>query len=433
MKVLLVPFGTAGDVHPLIGLGLELKDRGHRVAAIVNPFFERLARENEFDFEPVGTYEEFAELLKDPRLWHPLHGARILARYVSEYVPLQHRAIVKHHEPGDTVVIASGGSFGARVAQEHLGFPLVTVALQPALFRSYHHLPVLAGFPHIPDRLPRFFKSLIFKTFDVLADRSLFGARINAYRGSLGLPPVRAFMKDWWLSPDLVLALFPEWYVAKQPDWPTQMLMTGFPLYDERRRHETLAPELESWLAAGDPPIVFTPGSAMVHGHEFFQAGADACVRLGRRGLFLTRFPEQLPRPLPSLVRHESYVPFSQLLLKAAAIVYHGGIGTMSQAMAAGIPHLLMPMAHDQPDNAFRIRQMEIGDALWPRAFRGPAVAEKLKKLLHSTVVAENCQRVAARFNGVNSISASCDLIEELADRRSDGGAANRKKVAAAV
>ncbi len=415
---LLVPFGTAGDVHPFIGLGIELRRRGHRVTLIVNPYFERLALDNGFGFAPVGSKEEFEQLLCDPSLWHPLRGSRILAQHVTAYMPLQMEAIENLHDPGRTVAIASGGSFGARVAQEKLRMPLVTVALQPALFRSYHHLPVLAGVPRIPDGLPRFLKSLVFRVFDFVADRALSASTINAYRAEHGLPPTRGFMKNWWVSPDRVIGLFPEWYAPRQPDWPAQMKMTGFPLYDERRDGVSLAGELIEWLRNGDRPIVFTPGSAMIHGQAFFAAAAGACSALGRRGLFLTRYPQQIPSPLPAGIRHESYVPFSQLLHHAAALVYHGGIGTMSQAMVAGIPHFIMPMAHDQPDNAYRIQQLGIGDSLPPRLFRAAALAEKLGRLLASAEVAANCRRVAARFVGVDFISDSCDLIEEIARRK---------------
>ena len=53
--------------------------------------------------------------------------------------------------------------------------------------------------------------------------------------------------------------------------------------------------QLKRFLDAGDKPIAFTPGSAMFHGREFFQAAADACRFFGRRGLLLTRHPENIP------------------------------------------------------------------------------------------------------------------------------------------
>src|SRR5262249_32355180 len=151
--------------------------------------------------------------------------------------------------------------------------------------------------------------------------------------------------------------LFPEWFGPPQPDWPPNVTMTSFPLFDERGLAE-LPTDVETFLAAGTPPIVFTPGSAMKQGRAFFTTAVEACVRLGRRGVLLTRFGEQVPPSWPEGIRHFEYVPFSQVFPRAAAVVHHGGIGTTSQCLAAGVPQLIMHMAHDQPDNAARILKL---------------------------------------------------------------------------
>src|SRR5262249_61350306 len=97
----------------------------------------------------------------------------------------------------------------------------------------------------------------------------------------------------------------------------------------------------------GEPPVVFPPGTMMRHPRQFFAEAVDACGRLGRRGLLLSRFRDQLPERLPEGVRHFDYVPLSQVLPRAAALVSHGGIGTLSQALAAGIPPAVMPLGFD--------------------------------------------------------------------------------------
>src|SRR5262249_29005603 len=158
----------------------------------------------------------------------------------------------------------------------------------------------------------------------------------------LGLAPVRDVFRGWLHSPQLVLGLFPKWFGSIQPDWPRHTELVGFPLYDERDA-TPLPAELDAFLAAGPPPVAFTPGSANLHGRPFFEAASAACTRLGRRGLLLTRHPEQLPERLPEGVRHVAYAPFGLLLPKVGALVHHGGIGTSAQGMAAGVPQLVMP------------------------------------------------------------------------------------------
>jgi UDP:flavonoid glycosyltransferase YjiC (YdhE family) len=275
----------------------------------------------------------------------------------------------------------------------------------------------------MPDWLPRFAKRFQYWLADALIIDRILTRGLNAFRAEVGLPPVCDLTGGWWHSPQRVLGLFPDWYAPPQPDWPPQVRLTGFPLYDERELHD-LPAELTEFLNGGEPPIVFTPGSAMRHGHAFFEAAVEACRLLGRRGLLLTRFPEHLPASLPESVRHFSYVPFSQVLPRAAALVHHGGIGTTAQGLAAGIPQLVMPLAHDQPDNAARLRRLGVARSLQPRAFRAAAVARALESLLTSPDVAARCRDYAGRIRESRPLEEASRLVEELAgtDVRSPAG-----------
>jgi UDP:flavonoid glycosyltransferase YjiC (YdhE family) len=157
---------------------------------------------------------------------------------------------------------------------------------------------------------------------------------------------------------------------------------------------------------------VFTPGTAMLHGHEFFQAAADACVRLGRRGILLTRHAEQLPDRLPAEVRHFDFVPLGALLPRAAAIAHHAGVGTLAQGLAAGIPHLSMPMSHDQPDNASRLARLGVGLTIKPKHFQGERVAAALEQLLSARGVKDRCRELAGRFDTAAALERTCREIE---------------------
>jgi UDP:flavonoid glycosyltransferase YjiC (YdhE family) len=213
-----------------------------------------------------------------------------------------------------------------------------------------------------------------------------------------------------------VLGLFPEWFAPPQPDWPSNVHLAQFPLWDEA----TVTPpqaELDDFLAAGTPPIVFTPGTANVQARSFFAAAVEACARLGRRGLLLTKFAEQVPSDLPASVQHFEYVPFSRVLPRAAAIVHHGGIGTTAQALRAGIAQLIMPLSHDQPDNAARLKRMGVGDSLPPAAFRAERLTPMLARLLESAQVRARCAEVAGRFEGVDPFGDACVVVDQFVEQ----------------
>ncbi len=417
LNVLLISLGTDGDVHPFVGVGIALRDRGHRVTLITNEHFKRLADENGFSFVATGSAESFNEILQDPNLWKSLHGARTLARNMLNLMPDQYHAIVDHHEPGQTVVVTSGAVFGARIAQDKFNIPTAMLVLQPSVIRSIYDMPIIAGIPTFVTKLPPFLLQAGFRLMDFLADRVLDVNRINAFRNDLGLKPIRRIIKEWWLSPQLVIAMFPEWFCPRQRDWPKQIRLASFPLFDERREGDAMPDPLRAFLSAGDAPIAFTPGSGMMHGQSFFAAAVEACEKLGRRGLLLTRHRKHLPNNLPVTVKHVEYVPFSQLLPHCAALVHHGGVGTLSQALAAGIPQLVMPLAYDQPDNANRLKKLGVADFLIPRAFKGPAVATKLQHLLTSPSVAARCKELASSLQTETPIPHCCDLIESLVDQ----------------
>jgi UDP:flavonoid glycosyltransferase YjiC (YdhE family) len=416
VNILLAPVGSHGDVHPFCGIGAAMLRRGHRVTMFTNGAFEPLARRVGLDFVPVGTAEQFAQIVSDPDLWHPTKGWQKVFNSIAELTPLQYDAMKSRVTPGDTVMVGATLAFGARVLQEELGTPMATVHLQPSIMRSVYETPKVPGMPPIRNA-PRWVKRLTFAIADRFVLDRYIGGPLNEFRAGKGLPRVRNITSEWWHSPDRVIGLFPEWFAAPQPDWPRQTRLTGFPLFDEKGL-EPLSEDLQRFLDAGDKPVAFTPGSAMFHGREFFEAAAEACRILGRRGILLTRHAEHVPPRLPEGVIHVKYAPFSELLPRCAALVHHGGIGTMSQAMAAGVPQLVQPMSHDQPDNAERVGRMGVGAELAPKTFRGPRVAETLRVLIESPDVAAKCRDVAARFSTARPIEQTCDLIEGLLQGR---------------
>ena len=417
MNVMLIPMGSAGDVYPLVGLGVSLRSRGHRVEVIANSYYQSVIERAGLLFVELGTYEDLRPGMENPDLWHRQKGFLVLARSILPLIRPLYEIIARHYVPGETIVVASSLALAARVAQEQLGLPLVTAHLQPTVFRSAYEASELLPwlFSHCWLRVPG--KRLLDWLLDVLLLDPLMGREINALRASLGMPYIRRPLYRWLHSPELVLGLFPEWFASPQPDWPPQTRLTGFPLYDDPSGQE-IPKEIETFFAAGTPPIVFTPGSAMKHGQQFFAESVTACRLLGRRGLLLTRFPEQVPDNLPEGICHFDYLPLSKLLPHAAALVSHGGIGTISQALAAAIPQLVMPMAFDHFPNAARLVRLGVARSLPAKAYRGPAVAETLNDLLKSGEIQNQCQAIAKRFHPGDSLEKACLAIEEFAEQR---------------
>ncbi|QOV91970.1 glycosyltransferase [Humisphaera borealis] len=413
MHILLLPVGSHGDVHPAVGLGLRLQARGHRVTVITNGHFESLVRDAGLAFIATSTSEQYLQTISDPDIWHPKRAFFAVARSLMDLARPTYDILAELHaeQPGQLLAIGTSLALAGRLAQEKLGLPFVSMHLSPALFQSVYETPRLPGGPSI-NWAPRWLKRILFLVANGMIDRAICPG-LNTFRAELSLPPIKGVLKHWWHSPTLVLAMFPDWYCAVQPDWPPHTHAVGFPMYDEKGV-TPLPAALAAFLSAGPAPVAFTPGSAMFHADEFFATSAEACRLAGLRGVLLTRKREQVPKSLPPGVIHIDYAPFSELLPRCAALVHHGGIGTSAQALAAGVPQLVQPFAHDQPDNAERLEKIGVARTVNPRHYKPPYVACVLTELTTSRDIRESCRQAADRMRGADAIGTACSLIEGL-------------------
>lgn len=405
--ILLLPFGSAGDVFPFIWLGRHLMARGHRVTMITACLFEEQAKRAGLNFVPLGEKEEFEAMIRDPRIWRLGHGTKVVFDFAAKSVEPYFAAIESCGKVD--LMLAPVTTFAARLAREKHGTPLITVHLQPAVFLSVHETPLLHPAMRWLRRMPVWFKSLLFSLPNPV---DLFALpTVKRLCQQHGVKPPKSLWREWWDSPDGVLALFPEWFAAPQPDWPANLLQWTFPLED-LAKEQPLTSELQAFLAAGDKPVVFTPGSANVQASRFFAVAAQAVAKVGCRAVFVTREPKQVPPDLPANILTVEYAPFSTLLKQTSVFVHHGGIGTMSQAFAAGVPQLIMHMAHDQPDNADRVERLGAGVGLSVRQFTPERVAHELKRLLGDAAFCEAAVKCADRISKVSDMDVLMRWIE---------------------
>lgn len=418
-RFVLTPVGSSGDLHPFAGMARALRTRGHEVVLVAAEPHRAAAERAGASFLPTYTADEYHAATHDPDLWHPRRGLQVVMGMAAVGLQRTWAALEASFEPGRTVLVGHALGFATRAFEEKTGAPAVTVHLAPSSLRSAHLVPALPPGMDISG-WPLAVKRALWWLVDRTAIDPLIAPVLNSWRGGHGLPPVRRVFKDHLNSPRCVLGLFPDWFGPRQPDWPAAFRHASFPLWDD----PLAAPpdqELADWLASGPAPLVCTPGTANRHAAAFFRAATDAAVRLGRRALFLTGFPEQLPAALPEGILHRPYVPLSAVLPRAAALVHHGGIGTLAQGLAAGIPQLVMPMGFDQPDNALRAARLGVARWLAPSRFAGARVAGALDQLLASDRVAQATAACRDQLRTVDGIAMACRVLEELAEARKVG------------
>jgi len=418
-SILLVAMGSHGDINPLIGLGIALRDRGHSATLIASEHFEPNARAAGLEFARATTeqefleFQEFQELITRPNILYRGKGIEMGLRYGLGFMRESYRRIEELHSPGATVVVGLRWVCSIILAQEKLAIPAVTLALNPIVFRSVYSPAKLPGLS-LPEWTSPRAADVVYRLIDLLWDQYL-NRPANALRAELGLAKVKSAVHWVRSATRHIIGLWPEWFYGPQPDWPPGAALTNFIDYDGVGSDQETATALS--LVRNERPIVFTAGSAMVNQDDFFAAAADSCRLLNRSGILLTPYTEQLPRQLPPKVKHLAYVPLGKLLPSAAAIVHHGGIGTAARALKAGVPQLIMPWGWDQFDNAYRLEKLGVAKSIARRKFKAARIAPLLNELLDSKTIAERCRDCSERLSETDGLARTCELVESVLER----------------
>jgi len=410
MHVVLISVGTDGDIFPYAGVGAELRSRGHGVTLAACESYLPLAKQNDFEFVSLVSTRENDALFGHPDFWNPRKTAFLCARWGVRLLR-RHYDLLSSVLRRDSVIVANPGVLAALLVHEKHGVPWTNLILQPWMIPSALAPPRLPGLPFV-SRTPRLVWKMFFHAVNLFGD-VVIGREFNALRAELGLKPMRRILSNWF-SRELLIGMFPDWFGAPQADWPPQLNLVGFPVVDGGRARE-LPQELVSFCQAGEPPIAFTYGTGMAHSAAMFRAAIEACALLGRRGILLTKFRDQLPSLLPASVMHCEYASFTKLFPQCAAVVHHGGIGTVAQALAAGVPQLACHICFDQLDNADRIKRMGAGDCLPARA-SGKQIAKALAPLLAGEA-RTTARRWRMQIDGKAALDAAASLVESLANK----------------
>lgn len=393
LRVLLAPFGSEGDVAPFLWLADRLVERGHRVRVAANPLFADLVRRRGHDYYAAGSAELLRATMEDPRVWDGHKASRLLLHSLVDSLAGCAEPFLRAEADAD-LLVGSSFALGAFFAAESRGIPYARLHLQPSALRSVGDPPVLAEGTAWMRRLPAPLIRGLFRLLDLGLDGKPL-RQVNRFRATLGLPPQRSFYRDVCNGGAGLGGLFPEWYAPAQPDWPTGIRLFGFPL-EPAAEPAPLAEPVERFLAGGEKPVLWTHGSANYHTAEFVRTAERACAQLGVRGIVVApRIGETAAPASPGVLRLD-YAPFDSLFPRCRALVHHGGIGTLSKALRAGLPQLVIPRAYDQFDNAARAERLGFGLGLSYR--RLPPAAEKLRVLLDDPRYAERARELGGQL-----------------------------------
>jgi rhamnosyltransferase subunit B len=416
-RFLLTTFGSLGDLHPYIAVGLGLKERGHHVTIATSGVYRAKVEGEGLHFHPVRP--DIGTLMEDPqeiaRAFHPRTGTEYVMRRMMLPCLEQSHEDLREIAPDADLLLGHPIAFATPIVAEELGKRWISVALQPSVMLSAFDPPAISGMPVL-----EWFRGWgpgFWKQFWGLSRRVArgWGTPVNALRRKRGLREVANPLLDDMFSPYGTQAWFSRVMASPQPDWPTKTSVTGFPFYDRMAPGQGMSPELARFLDAGSPPVVFTLGSSAVFDAGPFYAESTEAVRaLGCRAVLLVgRDPRNQPvRPLPDNVIVADYAPYSELFSRAAAVVHQGGAGTTAQALRAGVPMCVVPYSHDQPDNARRCVGLGVARIVPRGQYRAGRVRAELERLLTDGGYRVAAQNVAAEMAKEDGVATACEGLE---------------------
>ena len=420
MRIVLTTWGSLGDLHPYLAIGTEMKRRGHQVAVATLAVWESSVRDAGLGFHPIRPdvprddprSKELVRRLLDARGGPDYLIEKVLSPVLRETYD-DCLAAVRADGGADLLITHQIPTTGPLVA-EATGVQWVSGVLLPMAFLSDYD-------PATPPQAPWIQK--IAALHPAIAGLMHKGARrmtrkwaapTDRLRQSLGLAPGGHPIFEGQHSPTLVLALFSRVLTEKQPDFPPQTAITGFPFYDGADLRPP-DPQLLRFLDGGEPPIVFTLGSSAVWiADDFYSTAIDAVRALGRRAVLLAgeRAAELRSSGLPDTIAAFDYAPHSLVMPRGSVIVHQGGVGTTGQALRSGRPQLIVPFGQDQPDNARRSVRLGVARTISRSAFRRDRVAAELEHLLNNASYAARAGETAAIVRSEEGTRTACDEIE---------------------
>ncbi|MDQ3321834.1 MAG: glycosyltransferase [Acidobacteriota bacterium] len=415
MKIVLSTFGSLGDLHPMLALAIELRNRGHEARISAMEFYREKIDALGFelfplrpDINPENT--ELARIIMDAEKG----TEKLIKEILFPNLGAMYEDLTRAVETADLLVTGEA-VYPVKSVVEKTGIKWISTSLAPISFFSAHDpnvYPTTQWLKYLRGLPAGFHKNL----FSVMrwTIRDWFEP-YRKFRRELGLDENHDPIFAGKYSKLLHLAMFSKALGKPQPDWHRPTLQTGFCFYDGQNDLGKMPEDLQKFLDAGEPPIVFTLGSAAVmDARDFFEESAKAAKILKRRAVLLYGIFNQPPKNLDENIVGFDYAPYSLVFPKAACVAHQGGVGTTAQVLRAGAPHLIMPYSHDQPDNAARCERIGVAQTISRESYTAKTAAKQLSEILENKNYKANAVEASKIIRVEHGTKMACDAIEAV-------------------
>lgn len=418
-KFLLATMGTSGDLNPVIGLALELVQRGHGVTIASNSSHREKIERLGLDYLRLRPSLNQNQLQTWMR--HAIQSTIGGNRYILRDLVLPHVEWNYHQlekvVPEYDMLLCHTLAFSVPLVAKKLGKPWVSFVISPLVYRVEYERRRIIGRESSRDFLWRMpCPSFVLKP---LRERWLVSwvAPLKKLRESLDLPDLGDvhILEESQSSPHLNLAFFSSLFAPTQKGWPQPMFQAGFVFHQQEK--ESLSRETREFLDKGDSPLLLSLGTSGsgIEGQRFCEVAAEAALLMDKRAIFVIGSNTEILQHIPQDDRllAIAYEPFSQLVHQVRTLVHIGGVGTIAYGLYGGKPQVLVPFTYEQCDNALRLQDLGVSATIPIARLNSSILCRKIHQM-EEDAYRERALEVQAQIAGENGAKAAADQLEAL-------------------
>ena len=313
------------------------------------------------------------------------------------------------------LLISVASQFAASIVAEMLHIPWIAIILAPSTLPSASisaqplSVPLPASLQRLSNRFSWFIGGMVL--------RQIVDKPINRVRSMFHVPPRVNLMWTGNLSPQLTLLTVSPAFLPRPSDWPESIKMTGFCFWD-RSANWQFPEALKTFLHADKPVVAVTAGSVAPEERAIFaayyQTSIESILACGARALMINA-PESVISPERCEdVLHLPFVPFSEVFPMCAAVIHHGGIGTIAQCLRAGVPSLVVPGGMDQPFNAAQVARYQAGVCIPRTQYTTRRAGQALKSLFSSPTYQKRVREIQTQILLEDGVATCCTEVEQV-------------------
>lgn len=421
MKITVLAIGSRGDVQPAVALGKGLAARGHAVRVLCGTNFHPWIAKHGLEAAPAAVDIQAVMESDLGREWvakgtNPMAQGRILQRLMDEYGWPIAEDIVRTCEGAEVILSSFTSDLNASAIAEASGAAHISAPLQPSPLATRHGPAALTAMaPRRDSVLNLLFGKLVvepmvWRWYGPVANR--------VRRERLGLAPIARKRAFEALRRTPTIHGYSAHVSPRAPDWPDGWEVSGYWFLDEA---EAYAPPeaLTRFLAAGEPPVCIGFGSMSAgDAAPLTKLFVDAVAQSGRRAILLAGWSALGGVELPETILRLDAVPHDWLYPRVAAVVTHGGAGTVGASLRAGRPTVVVPHMADQLYWARRVAELGVG----PPAIERPKLrAENLAAAIRAAGDEEmrrRAEELGRRIREEDGVGRAVEMIERHLEAR---------------